>query len=655
MKNWSAKLMAIALAATSSMASAQQSDEAHIFGARASIEQISLSPSGDRIAYIEPDIGRRSVLMVSHLTDGSAPQAVTWSEGNPWNLSWCGWASNTRLVCEMNALLDDIEKLVPASRMIALDIDGKNIKQLGQRSSDAMGFRQFDGEIIGWLADDTGDVVMSREYLPDANPVPSRLGNKEAGLGADIVNTSSLKSRRLEKPRPNAVGYIADDKGRIRIMQSEDAGVSGQLRGVSRYSYRSAGGGEWTPFSVDREGEGLTPAAVDSAQDIAYAFRKKDGRNAVYSVSLDGKMTEQLVSANDKVDIGGLIRFGRSGRVIGTQFVTDKREADIFEPQYKKLSAQLHKALPGLPLINFVDASRDENIILLFAGSDTDPGRYYIYDKQSKKLNEIALARPELEGKPLATVEQVQYPAADGTMIPAYLTLPPNSDGKNLKAIVMPHGGPSSRDEWGFDWLSQFYAAKGYAVLQPNFRGSAGYGDNWYIENGFKSWRVAVGDVNDAGRWLIGQGIADPQKLAIIGWSYGGYAALQSSVLDDKLFKAVVAIAPVTDLNFLIDQYEGFTNATLAAAFVGSGEHIKSGSPLQQAGHIKAPVLLFSGDRDFNVNVEHSKAMESALKKAGTPVELVIYKGLDHYLDDSAAREDMLSKSATFLEKTLLP
>ncbi|MEI9851159.1 MAG: alpha/beta fold hydrolase [Sphingomonas sp.] len=123
----------------------------------------------------------------------------------------------------------------------------------------------------------------------------------------------------------------------------------------------------------------------------------------------------------------------------------------------------------------------------------------------------------------------------------------------------MPHGGPGARDEWGFDWLAQFFAARGYAVLQPNFRGSAGYGEDWFLENGFKSWRTAIGDVNDGGRWLVGQGIAAPAKLAIVGWSYGGYAALQSAVLDPELFKAIVAIAPVTDLGALKEESRWFT------------------------------------------------------------------------------------------------
>jgi dipeptidyl aminopeptidase/acylaminoacyl peptidase len=276
-----------------------------------------------------------------------------------------------------------------------------------------------------------------------------------------------------------------------------------------------------------------------------------------------------------------------------------------------------------------------------------------MFDKATKRLGEIAIARPPLEGRTLSPVKPITYTAADGTQIPAYLTLPVGSSGKNLPAIVMPHGGPSARDEWGFDWLAQFYAAQGFAVIQPNFRGSAGYGEGWFVENGFKSWRVAIGDVNDAGRWLVREGIANPAKLAIVGWSYGGYAALQSGVTEPALFRAIVAIAPVTDLRMLIDQSAGFTNSALVARFVGSGEHVASGSPRQHAGKITAPVLMFSGDQDLNVDISHSREMDQALRAAGKRTELIVYKGLDHSIVDSGARADMLQRSLDFLNAAL--
>jgi dipeptidyl aminopeptidase/acylaminoacyl peptidase len=231
--------------------------------------------------------------------------------------------------------------------------------------------------------------------------------------------------------------------------------------------------------------------------------------------------------------------------------------------------------------------------------------------------------------------------------------MPVGGAQKNLPAIVMPHGGPSARDEWGFDWLAQFFASRGYAVLQPNYRGSSGYGESWFKNQGFKSWKTAIGDVNDAGRWLAAQGIADPAKLAIVGWSYGGYAALQSGALDPDMYKAVVAIAPVTDLAALVEESRDYSDSRYVTAMIGSGPHVSEGSPTQNARKLKAPVLMFHGDRDLNVPILQARRMESRLKEAGKKVELIVYPKLDHQIDDSTARKDMLKRTDDFLRATL--
>jgi dipeptidyl aminopeptidase/acylaminoacyl peptidase len=202
----------------------------------------------------------------------------------------------------------------------------------------------------------------------------------------------------------------------------------------------------------------------------------------------------------------------------------------------------------------------------------------------------------------------------------------------------------------GFDWLAQYFAHQGYAVLQPNFRGSAGYGDAWFRTNGFQSWRTAMGDVVDSGRWLVSEGIADPKKLGIFGWSYGGYAALQSGSVAPDLFKAIVAVPPVTDLNDLREQYRDTTGRGTMRDYIGTGSHISEGSPTHNAAKITAPVMMFHGTLDMNVRYRASKLMEDAFRAAGRKPELITYEKLDHSLEDSAARADMLKRSDTFLK-----
>ena len=223
----------------------------------------------------------------------------------------------------------------------------------------------------------------------------------------------------------------------------------------------------------------------------------------------------------------------------------------------------LGKAVPQQPLLSILNASADGSKLLILAYGDTDPGSFYVFDKANRHLDEVGVVRVPLLGMQLARVQPITFPAADGASVPAYLTLPPGSNGKNLPAIVLPHGGPSARDEWAFDWLPQFLAARGYAVIQPNFRGSAGYGDDWLAKNGFQGWRTAIGDITASAKYIVSKGIADANRLAIVGWSYGGYAALLSGAEQPALYKAVVAIAPVTDLGLLKREASNFTNGRL--------------------------------------------------------------------------------------------
>ncbi|WP_233281577.1 alpha/beta hydrolase family protein [Sphingomonas changnyeongensis] len=335
--------------------------------------------------------------------------------------------------------------------------------------------------------------------------------------------------------------------------------------------------------------------------------------------------------------------------MVGVTYTTDVTAAQYFDAGLSRLRDSLSHALPGEPAIGFAGASDDEQRLLVTASSDVDPGTLFLLDRGAKKLQPLLRLYPGLADKKLANVRHVFVTAGDGTRVPAYLTLPVGSTGKGLPALVMPHGGPSARDEWGFDWLAQYFVHQGFAVLQPNYRGSAGYGDAWLRENGFKSWRTAIGDVVDSGRWLVAEGIADPDRLAIFGWSYGGYAALQSGVVAPGLFKAIVAVAPVTDFATLKAQYARSTAARLARFEIGSGPHVDQGSPYRNAGAITVPVQLFHGTLDQNVDVVQSRMMADALKDKGRPAELHLYPGLAHALADGAVRADMLTRSEAFI------
>ena len=659
MEIWLFRGVAVAALMCASMAGAQTrtlAEDAAAFGAREAVNAPDLSPDGSTILYLTPGPGRQTVAVVGNLATGQFNKTLS-TDGSPESLQWCHYASQTRAVCRFAGFVrwtGAVDNGIPVyfGRMIAVDLDGSKPKLLGQAetNSDA-GLRQTDGEIIDWLPDANGEVLVNRLYVPEAGTTGKLVYRNKRGWGVDRVDVTSLKSDTVEAPR-EAADYMTDGLGHVRLMSVSGARNSGIFTGDISYFYRTQGSRDWKDLFSGNYRD-FSPLAIDAATDSLYVLKKKNGRYALYTIRLDGSKAETLVAENPRVDIDDVVRFGEGQKVIGYTYVEEKRETVYFDPEFRELANSLSKALPKTPLIEFADASRDGRKLLIFAGSDTDPGRYYLFDRDKKALAPLMIARPELEGRTLASVKPVTVTASDGTPIPAYLTLPPGKDPKGLPAVVLPHGGPESRDVWGFDWLPQFLAARGYAVIQPEFRGSGGFGDIWLSQNGFQGWRTSIGDISASAKWLGAQGIADPNRIAILGWSYGGYAALQSAATEPSLYKAVIAIAPVTDLSLLKDQAESYTDADLVRREIGSGPHVQQGSPVRNAAAITAPVLLVHGKMDANVFYSQSQKMDSALRGAGKQSELISFEGLDHQLEDSTARTQMLTRIGELLERTI--
>jgi dipeptidyl aminopeptidase/acylaminoacyl peptidase len=634
-----------------------QTDPAVAFGTRESVRSIALSPDGTRLAFVSPDGAKGTALYFVDVAGTQKPLRTLIATGEPEHITRCDWASASRVVCDVRSLQNRGGQIYATSRIVAVNTDGSDVKLVTKRESLRQLFSMnYGGGVIDYFPGKDGSVMTTAMVAAKVSAQADVYGGSIDGLAVERVDTSTLKREPVLRAVKSAQDFITDGRGVLRLMGVVPSGGGyGYDFRYSDYKFRRKGATEWEPFGRVEwlTDKGLIPVAVDPVEDVAYGFMRKDGRQALFKRALDGSGREELVFARPDVDVDELVRLGRAQRVVGVTFATDRRQASYFDPALAKLATGLGRALPKTPLINFMGASDDEQKLLVWAGADTDPGRYYLFDKGTKQLKQLLLARPELANTTLAMVKAVQVRAGDGTMVPAYLTLPPGSDGKKLPAIVMPHGGPGSRDEWGFDWLSQYYAARGYAVLQPNFRGSTGYGDAWFQNNGFKSWKTAIGDVADAGRWLVSEGIADPAKLAIVGWSYGGYAALQSGVTAPDLFKAIVAIAPVTDLERLKATLKERSGEDVARDYIGTGTHLTEGSPAQNAGRIAVPVLMAHGDLDQNVDISQSRLMETRLKAAGKRVELILYPGLSHSLVDSAARADLLRRSDTFLRTTM--
>jgi dipeptidyl aminopeptidase/acylaminoacyl peptidase len=652
---------AIGLSCVAAPAGAQQTlaADAKAFGARVSVVNPDLSRDGNSVIYLTPGPGRSTVAVAGDLTTGQF-HTVTRTDGKPESLDWCAFASTKRAVCRFGGLVPwqgSVDNGAPVgfSRLVALDLDGSHPKLMGQaETAHDEWIRQYDSQVIDWLVASDGEVLVNRLYVPEIDTTGKLVYRVKKGWGVDRLDVTSLKSNVVESPRQSA-GYQSDGMGNVRLMSIFGERNSGILTGQIKYSYRTNGSRDWKDLvtvtnMVDPE---FVPLEIDSTIDSLFALRKKAGRYALYAIRLDDSKTETLIAEHPRVDISGVVRLGEGQKVIGYTYVDEKSETVYFDADIKQMAASLSKALPNLPLIYVRGASRDGRKLLILAASDSDPGRYYLFDRDKKSLAPAMIARPELEGRTLATVKPVTIAGDGGISIPGYLTVPAGKEAKGLPLVVMPHGGPGARDSWRFDWLAQFLAARGYAVLQPQYRGSAGYGDDWLNKNGFRNWRTAIGDINASAHWANSQGIANPNKVAILGWAYGGYAALQSAALDPSLYKAIVAIAPVTDLQLYKEEFNFYTNADLVRSEIGNGPLVTEGSPLRRAASINAPVLLVHGTMDANVRYEQSEKMNDALRSAGKQSELLTFKDLDHQLDDSDARTQMLTKIGELLERTI--
>lgn len=627
-------------------------DNAARFGALEAVRDVSLSPDGSRLAFIENGEKHMRRLYVVDAIEGAMPKLILSSDGKNGFLSWCGWVTNKRLACQTFQRENVAGDVITATSMIALDAAGGNLRVLSNRRNARSLYADFrGGSVIDWSSSDNGSLLMTRSYVPE-NSTGTFISSRSEGLGVDRIDAVNGTARRVEAPNRDAVYYLSDGHGRVRLMATQGmAGNTGQLDPNIKFFFRPKEGGNWAPlaqFNIATE-QGFDPQAIDPGSDRVFGLQSVDGRKAVVAIALDGSGTTTTIFAHPEVDVDSLIRVGRNGRIVGVSYVTEQREAVMTDKGIAEMTTALSKALGGKKVL-ISDASADESRYLIWASSDTDPGQYYFYVPASKKLSPLLGVRDALADIHLSPVKAVSYPAADGTMIPGYLTLPPGrSDAKGLPAIVMPHGGPSARDEWGFDWMAQYFAQSGYAVLQPNFRGSSGYGDAWYQKNGFVSWKTAIGDVTDAGRWLVSAQGANPKALSIVGWSYGGYAALQSGVVAPDLFQAIVAIAPVTDLAQLKSEEGERGGGIINRQFIGTGPHVREGSPAQNAEAIKAPVLMFHGTYDQNVQVAQARTMRRALEAKNKRVELVEYPELAHSLETGEARTDMLRRISAFL------
>lgn len=346
---------------------------------------------------------------------------------------------------------------------------------------------------------------------------------------------------------------------------------------------------------------------------------------------------------------------GTTGAVTGISYTDDRFHIAWLDPELRGVQAKIDKALPGAENV-VLNASRDGQRLLVWSGTASDPGVYYLFDRKARRLNAVAASFDKLSETRLAPVAFVRYPARDGLSIPGYLTLPAGRPPEKLPLIVMPHGGPHARDAWDYDPFVQFLASRGYAVLQPNFRGSTGYGKA-FVERGYGQWgRAMQDDLDDGVDWLVKSGKVDAKRVCLMGASYGGYAALWGAIRNPERYRCAISVAGVTDLR---DMLRFDRRAFSAPRYYREWEKKVMGeekldldavSPLKQAARLTIPVLIAHGEKDDNVPPRQGHRMADALK--GRPdMESVFYREDGHGLTKREDLVDFLGRMERFLAK----
>ncbi len=373
--------------------------------------------------------------------------------------------------------------------------------------------------------------------------------------------------------------------------------------------------------------------------------------------SLDGTQTDLPKG----VEMDGLLHDPDNLNLLGgMSLVGDDLRYTFFDPRSQSSWDAIVKAFPG-ERVSLTSWSDDRRQVVVKVDSSTDGPAYAYVDLDAKSGRFLGAIYRGLTPEHVSPVRSISYKASDGLTITGYLTLPRGREPKNLPLVVLPHGGPEGRDTPGFDWWSQALASRGYAVLQPNFRGSEGFG--WdFVKAGFGQWGKAMQtDLSDGVRDLAGKGLIDPKRVCIVGASYGGYAALAGATLDKGVYRCATSVAGPSDLKrMLVDNQKHYLSSSNSALrywlrFMGADgvkdPDLAAISPARLADKVEIPILLIHGRDDTVVPYVQSQVMASALKKAGKSVELVRLEGEDHWLSSGATRLTMLSSTVDFLEK----
>jgi dipeptidyl aminopeptidase/acylaminoacyl peptidase len=631
-----------------------QAPPAEAFASLATMESASISPDGTRLAFAAHS-PTDSYVFVANLDGMQVTTAVQVTEGK---LRSVFWASDEALVFTASTttaaafIPGRIETAAPYG--VDLTADGavtrllkghERVTRRGGGGAVLAGgalFASSGATLVGWERD-TGRVLYPKVEVPELDHVLYAVDPKDDRQ--DVVDRGSRFTRDW------VVGESGEPLFRVDYTQKSD-----------QYTLLARQDDQWEIVVSETIAiPEMSVYGLSTSGDLVVRARPEGADYfGLYTLSSEsGELGEPLL-VDDHLDVGGARLDPYTNRVIGASVNGVPR---WFDSELAKHQVLLDQTFPGeSPFISSWSQDR-RRFIVTTESADRSPG-IYLYDASEPSVAQIGSTYGGLQGVRLPPRREYRYTARDGTSIPGYLTRPLDTDGPG-PLVVLPHGGPASRDYGGFDWIAHFIASRGYTVLQPNFRGSGGYGKAWE-EAGYGEWGIGVmqDDISDGVEALIAEGLADPERVCIVGASYGGYAALAGAVFTPELYRCAVAIAPVTDL---IDMFafERNRQGGLSSAVsywldaMGGGnpdglnDRLRAASPAAHAERADAPILLVHGRDDSVVPIAQSQKMEDALRSAGKQVELIELEGEDHWLSVPSTRLATLQAIERFLAEHL--
>lgn len=601
------------------------------FAALPVLRKPMLSPDGRRIAA-RATVNGQSTLVV---LDANQPEAAVRNVAlGDTILAELHWAGSQRLLLTVLTIGRVGPQTLPFFRLIAVDLwTGKS--------------RVVDGNSEGMIA---GDVLFTH---PDGSwALVASQDDISSYPSVKRVDLATGRASLVEKARTDVWEWYADDKGVVRA-------------GIGREGKR------WTLWYRDQPDEKMRKirAKIDTDDDSAidkFIFRggnswvvtnERTGRFGLYRYDVATGAVGAAIFEHPTVDLDDVLYDPATGEVNAITYQDDRERTTWLDPEMKALQAKLDRALPGNVNMT-VDWSIDKQRALVWSKSASNPGRYFLLDRRAFTMHAVVDPYPEIDSALLSEVRPIRYRARDGLEIPGYLTLPRGRATQRLPLIVLPHGGPFARDEWVYSPLVQFLANRGYAVLQPEFRGSTGYGKA-FVSRGFGEWGKRMqDDVDDGVSWLASTGQIDANRVCIVGTSYGGYAAMWGAIRNPDRYRCAASWAGVSDVGAMLRDDRRSSSAApryfreWRTKVAGDGRFDPAAiSPINFAERLKIPIFIAHGEKDNNVSPEQSRKMVDALLKAGGKVTSVFYKSSGHDFDTSQDFQNWLERLDVFLAK----